>query len=214
MKGSQPMVDGLPKFDRNDVTGAILAGGQSTRFGSDKALAPMLTTGISFLERACQTVAAVAARVIVVGRQETPQLPGIEAIPDRSPGQGPVGGLTTALSVVTTPYLMVLSCDQPLLESHDLVKLLDAFDSADAAVFASEERQFHPLPCAIRVARARGLINGPSGEAGRPLRALIASLKPQLINPPADTIDRLADVDTLEDFRALWARWAIGQVES
>jgi len=207
------MVDGLPKFDRNDVTGAILAGGQSTRFGSDKALAPMLTTGISFLERACQTLAAVAARVIVVGRQEIPQYAGIEAIPDRSPGQGPVGGVLTALDVTSTPLLVVISCDQPLLEPADLRKLLLSCHSAGAAVFSSINFNFHPLPFTLTVARARDMLGVQGGQPGRPLRALIASLNPRIIEP-GDSIDRLIDIDTPEDLRSLAARLSPGKVES
>ena len=50
--------------------GAVLAGGQSSRFGSDKALAVL--DGQTLLTRAVATLAQWCDTVVVVGRSEAP----------------------------------------------------------------------------------------------------------------------------------------------
>ncbi len=70
------------------ILGAILAGGQSTRFGSDKAVA--LLRGKPLLDHAREALAAQCDEVVVVGRDT--------GIPDSpAPGMGPLGGIAGAL---------------------------------------------------------------------------------------------------------------------
>jgi molybdopterin-guanine dinucleotide biosynthesis protein A len=72
--------------------GAILAGGQAQRFGSDKAHA--LYEGARLIDRVATALAAQCESVVVCGREE----PGFACIPDwPEPGLGPLGGLAAAL---------------------------------------------------------------------------------------------------------------------
>lgn len=74
------------------ILGAILAGGQSRRFGSDKAQA--LFAGQRLIDRVARVLAAQSDALVVLGRDE----PGFTCLPDRpTPGLGPLGGLCAAL---------------------------------------------------------------------------------------------------------------------
>lgn len=74
------------------ILGAVLAGGKSSRFGSDKALAEL--GGRSLLARAVDALATCCDQVIVVGRDGAPAL----TIPDwPCAGMGPLGGIAAAL---------------------------------------------------------------------------------------------------------------------
>ncbi len=74
------------------LLGAILAGGQARRFGSDKAHA--LFEGERLIDRVASALAAQCGSVVVCGREE----PGFVCIPDwPEAGLGPLGGLTAAL---------------------------------------------------------------------------------------------------------------------
>jgi len=74
------------------VLGAILAGGQARRFGSDKAHA--LYKGTRLIDHVAASLGAQCERLIVVGRNEAD----FTCIPDRpEPGLGPLGGLNAAL---------------------------------------------------------------------------------------------------------------------
>ena len=72
--------------------GAVLAGGASSRFGSDKALAVL--DGRTLLDHAVARLADWCEAVVVVGRSEAP----VPTVPDwPAPGMGPLGGIAGAL---------------------------------------------------------------------------------------------------------------------
>ena len=74
------------------ILGCVLAGGRSTRFGSDKALALLGQT--TLLARAVGQLTPWCHKVVVVGRQTAPA----PTLPDwPSPGMGPLAGVAAAL---------------------------------------------------------------------------------------------------------------------
>ena len=80
--------------------GAVLAGGSSTRMGVDKALIEI--GGVPMVARAAAALtAAGAADVLVVGGDQARLgALGLRPLPDRYPGEGPLGGVITALSAL------------------------------------------------------------------------------------------------------------------
>ena len=103
------------------ILGVVLAGGQSSRFGSDKALAEL--DGNTLIARAVGQAGGWCDDVLVVGREQAPA----PTIPDwPRAGMGPLGGLAAALRhAAGKGYDAVLSIgvDAPLLP-HDLPALL------------------------------------------------------------------------------------------
>lgn len=103
------------------VLGAVLAGGRSRRFGSDKANA--MLDGRSLIDRAIDVLAPQVDAVIVCGRA----MSGCIHVPDRPAADlGPLGGLNAALHYASERgYEAVVSipCDTPLLP-NDLVRRL------------------------------------------------------------------------------------------
>ena len=74
------------------ILGAIIAGGQARRFGSDKALA--LHRGKPLIDHAIDTLRPQVAELVLCGRDRS----GVERIEDRpEPGLGPLGGINAAL---------------------------------------------------------------------------------------------------------------------
>jgi molybdopterin-guanine dinucleotide biosynthesis protein A len=112
------------------LLGAVLAGGRSTRFGSDKAAA--LLDGMPLIEHAIAAVAAQTDAVIVCGREW------MDWVPDRpEPDLGPLGGINAALHYAVArgfDAVLTVPCDAPVLPP-DLAKRLA---SAGAAVFLED----------------------------------------------------------------------------
>lgn len=106
------------------ILGAVLAGGQSRRFGSDKAVA--LWRGRPLLDHACSLAAQVADAVVICGREQGP----VPAIGDRpAGGRGPLGGLNAALHFARAHgHARVLSipCDTPTIAVDRLRELVAA----------------------------------------------------------------------------------------
>ena len=83
------------------LLGAVLAGGRSRRFGSDKALARI--GGETLLDRACATLQPHCDKVVVVGRGDVQDWP--------EPDRGPLGGIAGALLLAKAEgFDAVLSC--------------------------------------------------------------------------------------------------------
>lgn len=105
------------------ILGAVLAGGQSTRFGSDKALAEI--DGHTLLALAIDTLAGWCDHVVVVGRATAPA----PTLPDwPRAGMGPLGGLAAALRLATDEgYATVLTIGVDSVGlTEDLPELLGA----------------------------------------------------------------------------------------
>ena len=116
------------------LLGAVLAGGRSSRFGSDKAQAVM-PDGRTLLEHALAAIAPHVEAVIVCGRA----IEGMASLPDRpAPDMGPLGGLNAALHFAKDQgYDAVLTtgCDMPVYPAS----LAQALAGQDAAVLKGQQ---------------------------------------------------------------------------
>jgi molybdopterin-guanine dinucleotide biosynthesis protein A len=125
----------LPHSNSN-VRGYVLAGGASSRFGRDKALVRF--GAIPLLQEIVQLAQTCTSEVAVVaGAQKYVDLVGeFEIIEDRWPGEGPLGGIITALQHTaatdrSAEWNLILSCDMPFLTAEWLQFLVaHARDSA------------------------------------------------------------------------------------
>ena len=106
------------------VLGAVLAGGQSRRFGSDKALA--LLGGKPLITHVLDRLGPQVAALVVVGRRH----PGSVSLADRPrPGLGPLGGLAAALAHGAAhgfDAVLTSGCDLPDLPLDLRARLGDA----------------------------------------------------------------------------------------
>jgi molybdopterin-guanine dinucleotide biosynthesis protein A len=121
------------------LDGLVLAGGRSSRFGSDKRLA--LFEGEELVRRAIRTLGSVVSGTLFVatGRRRE-RLPGSAravVLIDVPPGRGPLGGIAAALER-SAHGLIVLGCDLPLVTPATLLRLARSGQAASrpAAVLA------------------------------------------------------------------------------
>jgi len=106
-----------------EKAGFVLAGGNSTRMGRDKALLPH--GDVTLLGHACAQVAEAAGCVAVIGPPDRYGHLGFEVVADREAGLGPLGGIHTALSLQRARWNLIVACDMPglrLATLEDLVR--------------------------------------------------------------------------------------------
>ena len=118
--------------------GFVQAGGGSTRFGRDKALAEL--AGQSLLSRAASLLAAVCPTVKIVappGKYTDPPAP---LLRDLWPGEGPLGGIVTALHDLPAASerhaALIVSCDMPFLTPDFLAALASRALQSPAPIVA------------------------------------------------------------------------------
>lgn len=137
------------------VTGIVLAGGQSTRFGSDKASA--ILGGRTLLAWVVEAFCAFADDVLVVAAKgQTLPHTGARIVRDEFHEKGPLAGLVTGLAAAANDVCVAVSCDAPLVRPELLEHLAVAVDSNAAAV-AEVGGRWQPLPGAYRVDACLGL---------------------------------------------------------
>jgi molybdenum cofactor guanylyltransferase len=195
-----------------DVTGIVLAGGRSSRFGRDKLRVEV--AGAPLVHHAIAGVAVVADDVVVVlapGADE-PALPaGVSARfgVDASPDQGPLAGALAGLSLCDTAWALLVGGDMPELSVAVLREMLrQATARGVAAVALRDGARIRPLPAVLDVGRARIEAARLLASGTRTLRALVAALAPVVIDEatwvPLDPERRtLLDIDEPGDVSRL-----------
>jgi len=149
---------------RTGVEGFVLAGGLSTRFGSDKAL--VLHRGRPLIRHALAALEELGGTPRVVARDHGPyrEFAHVFVVSERA-GRGPAEGLRAALAACSTPLAVVLAADMPGVTGAALRRLLDARDdpSIEAVCFQQGGRR-HPLP-GVYAASLRRLWEGTPPES-------------------------------------------------
>lgn len=125
------------------VTGALLVGGASTRFGSPKALAEL--GGETLAERAHRTLAEAFGRVIAVGKAADGLPLPFPVFDDGSDVRAPIVGVAAALRLARTDAVVCLPVDVPGVTPAFLQRLADALEEAPTA-----HPKEGPLPGAFR----------------------------------------------------------------
>jgi molybdopterin-guanine dinucleotide biosynthesis protein A len=200
------------------ITAIVLAGGRSSRFGSDKLAAEL--DGASLLSRTIAAVEPIADLVIVAG----PGPPdGLQAgdlpatlVHDPEPFGGPLVALANVLERgipdPVTSLAMVVGGDMPRLAPTVLTAMLDRLASdpeLDAVILASlDAPRRQVLPLALREHAAVGAARLALGAGDRSLTGFVDRLRTlelpadawQALDPSGHT---LADVDTPADIDRL-----------
>jgi len=166
------------------VAGFILAGGASTRMGQDKALLevggePMLVRTARLLE----PLVSRRAGVTVIADPKRYAKLGLRFERDDIPGQGPLGGIVTALRLSPCPWSLIVSCDLPFLTGEWLEYLMGrAVGSAAEAVVPESPQGPEPLCAAyhkrceesFRTCLARGVRKVTEAFVGRDVEVISA----------------------------------------
>jgi molybdopterin-guanine dinucleotide biosynthesis protein A len=151
----------------------VLAGGASARMGRDKAL--LAIGGVPVILRTARLAEPLVSGVTIIGAPEKYAALGYRALSDLEAGQGPLGGIATALAATVCEWNLVLACDLPFLTAEWLRFLVRrALASRADAVIPVSGQGAQPLCAmyasrcgpAVRAALARGVRKVTDGLAG------------------------------------------------
>jgi FdhD protein len=195
------------------VTAVILAGGRSSRMGSNKALLPY--RGGRFIEAIHRQLAELFDEVLLV--TNTPEqyafLP-CRKVPDLFPGQGALAGLHAGLHHAATPHIFAVACDMPYL-NDTLIRRLSQLRSEADVVIPEGDHGAEPLhalygkACLFPMAEAlaadeRRIVNFfPEVRVKRFSREQVAIIDP--------SFDSFRNINTPDDYYRLRAEPAAGE---
>lgn len=204
-------MSGTPSEDR-PLTGVVLAGGNSRRFGeSDKALARI--GGDPLLLRVVARLGEVVETVVVSCRSdqrdpfeatlESTAVP-VQFVEDPTADCGPLFGFRTALENVETHRCVLATCDTPFLDPRTLADLVGRLEAGfDAVAVWTADGRLQPSQAAYRTAPTVSACDHLFDSGQRRLVALFNRLDSLAV--PVDRVDgnatvSLFDVDTPTDY--------------
>ena len=205
----------------------VLAGGGSTRFGRDKALVefggdPLLLQIVRVAHGCTDNVAIVASR-----EKYATLGPELQIIEDRWPGEGPLGGIITALQHTTATealahsstdsahtWNLILSCDLPFLTTEWLKFLVDRARDSPPEIKIILPHSAHgpePLCACYRTAAAEPLKN-VFDRGVRKVTQALKEVRTEVLDEPVwkrfDSAGRLFwNMNTRADFEEAQRLW-------
>uniref|UniRef100_Q01XR8 Molybdenum cofactor guanylyltransferase n=1 Tax=Solibacter usitatus (strain Ellin6076) TaxID=234267 RepID=Q01XR8_SOLUE len=161
--------------------------------GRDKALLPF--HGAPLAEAVARRVEEAAGSVTIVGH------PALGGIGDRYPGEGPLGGILTALHHTSAEWNLIVACDMPQVSAGLLRRLLSIAAVSPALVILPHGPEGRPEPlCAVYSTRALPALEAAFAGGIRKVTTALAELPVERLD-----ISEVADfqnVNTPEDWSA------------
>ncbi|GAA3590666.1 molybdenum cofactor guanylyltransferase [Flavivirga amylovorans] len=121
--------------DKKNITGIILAGGKSSRMGTDKGF--LMLNKKPFIQHSIDALKPLVSEIIIVSDHTDYDSLGYKRVTDTIKDAGPVAGICSGLEASNTNYNLVLSCDIPLIKTEILEKLIANID-ADSDIIQIE----------------------------------------------------------------------------
>ncbi|WP_166965180.1 molybdenum cofactor guanylyltransferase [Yeosuana marina] len=129
-------------IDKKDITGIILAGGKSSRMGTDKGFLKLNRK--SFVEYSIEAMKPLVSQMMIVSNNADYDAFKLKRVEDVIKNSGPLAGIYSGLSHSKTDYNLVLSCDIPFIKTSILEMLINAQDGdADIVQILSDGK---PMP--------------------------------------------------------------------
>ncbi len=143
----------VPLPSRQNVTGAVLAGGRGTRMdGLDKGLVPL--AGRPMVEYVLEALRPQTAALLINANRSLDDYRrfGVPVVSDRlADYPGPLAGVAATLAAATTPWVVTAPCDGPLVPEDLVARLAAAADSEAAEVaVAHDGERLQPVYALLR----------------------------------------------------------------
>jgi len=113
------------------MTGIVLIGGKSTRFGKDKVVAPVGNKLL--IEHVIEVINPLFDDVMLIGHKRE-DLNTFTIVEDLKPGCGPLGGIYTALNAASTAYSFVFAADMPNLNKELISHMIAGVNDHDVVL--------------------------------------------------------------------------------
>ncbi|AXT62341.1 molybdenum cofactor guanylyltransferase [Aquimarina sp. AD10] len=186
--------------NEENITGIILAGGKSSRMGSDKGL--LVYNNKTFVEHIIEAMQPLVSEIIIVSNTKDYDQFAHKRVEDIIPDSGPIAGIHTGLTHSNTPSNFVVSCDVPLINRSLLEKLsLQDKEIYDVVQFEDNGKTI-PLIALYKKRCAKKCIELLDANEKR-LRKLVSALEVKTISILEKERVLVANINTVDDFKVI-----------
>ena len=189
----------------DEMTGVVLAGGRSSRFGANKALADW--KGMTLIQSVVNSLLEVLPKVIVVTKNASElsflNSERVRVIEDLCLDGHPMGGLFTALQGLDTGHAFVAACDMPFVRPELIRALWHSRADYDAVIPVWKEKR-QPL-CGVYSRACVGMIRSSIEADTLGISRLFDDLRTRfMLEKEIEGVDpqglSFMDIDTREDY--------------
>lgn len=191
------------------LNGAVLAGGRSSRFGSNKAL--FAPDGETLINKAVDMLRPLVKEVVVSASHANAgayAFLGLDIVEDQHSDCGPLGGLEALLDRCSTRWLLILTCDMPCVDSDMLRTMIDhvkqsggSFENRNlpqAIAWRRSDGSVSPFPLLIEK-DALSVLRSRMNSGRRSMKGLLGALNTYYIIAPSDRL--LSNINRPEDWK-------------
>jgi molybdopterin-guanine dinucleotide biosynthesis protein A len=183
---------------RQNITAIILAGGKSTRMGSDKGL--MTLNNITFIQHIIDAVKTLVDEILIISDNENHDVFKLKRHNDLVKNVGPLGGIYTGLHYSKTEVNLVISCDVPMIDSELISELIKNYSNKYDVIQTKSNEKTMPLVAIYHktcVSEAEQWIK----EGKLRVREFVASRKLKTINLDKRFETQLFNINTPEQLK-------------
>ena len=192
----------------------VLAGGQSSRMGQDKALLEI--EGKSLLQRALEVAAAIAPQVYILtawpDRYRSTLTEESQFLVEYNPGSGPLVALTQGLTEIAADWILLLACDLPLLDARIIqnwANQLTDFPQSTLAVVPYQNSRWEPL-CGFYRQQSLHSLQSFIDKGGRSFQAWLNQISAIPLPVGEQESVMLLNCNTLAEFEQLKGKMGSG----
>ncbi len=187
-------------ISKRNITGIVLAGGKSSRMGSDKGL--LTINDKTFVEHVIVAMKPLVDKIIIVSNNKDYDQFGYRRVDDSIKDSGPLAALYSGLKHSETEFNLVLSCDIPMIKTEILKKLVDAdLENHEVVQIESNTKTMPLIAMYKKQCMHKCLELLQQGE--RRLRVAVNELKTKTIIIDAEFDQFVKNVNTKEDLKTI-----------
>ena len=186
--------------NKKDITGIVLAGGKSSRMGSDKGL--LKIDKKTFVENVIAAMEPLVNEIIIVSNNPEYNQFGFHRVEDGIKDSGPLAGLYSGLKYSDSEFNLVLSCDIPMIKTEILKKLIEAdYKKYEVTQIKSHNKTMPLIAIYHKHCMHKCLELLQQGE--RRLRVAVNQLKTKTILIDSEFDPFVKNVNTKEDLKTI-----------
>lgn len=186
--------------NEKQITGIILAGGKSSRMGTDKGF--VMYKNKAFIQHIIEAIQPLVNEIIIVSNNPDYDMFKLKRVNDIIENAGPLAGVCTGLFKTETENNLIVSCDVPLINSETLALLINQIDEKADVVQLESQGKTMPLIAAYKKQSApvfHTLLN----EGERRLRVAINQLKVKTITLDKNQEKFTTNINTPSNLKAI-----------
>lgn len=189
--------------------GLLLAGGQSSRMGRDKASMIIRGEGLTQARRALGLLGTLCERTYISLREGQSVPDGGEGVPilhDSGDAEGPLCGMLAAFREAPVAAWLVMACDLPFVTPEVLTRLVECHREQPGQPFVAYANSHDGLPeplCAIYGPSALPILQKHAARGNFSPRRIMTEENTVLLDLPAGSAASLTNINTPQDVAVL-----------